>query len=155
MIKRQTKPKKNEHYVNNAEFAKAIVDFKQNEKSDAMIPDYIAKCFLKIAQGLASRPNFSGYSYKEDMVMDGVENCVKAIRNYSVDAKTRSGLPNAFGYFNQIIFFAFLRRIAKEKKQQDIKERLIENTDMSQFMVESDETDSQSMVERIRQRREG
>jgi hypothetical protein len=72
------------------------------------------------------------------MVMDAVENCLKAIENYDVDAATRSGLPNAFAYFTQISWYAFLRRIQKEKKQQDIKMKFISEADLSEFMHEND-----------------
>ena len=121
-----------EHYVNNKEFSQAVVDYVKsvNEdraagKEEAVITDYIGRCFLKISDGLSHKPNFIGYTYREEMVMDAVENCIKAIMNYNVEKATRTGLPNAFAYFTQISYYAFLRRIAKEKKQQDIKERYI------------------------------
>ena len=121
-----------EHYVNNKEFSQAVVDYVNsvNEsrsagKDEPVITDYIGRCFLKISDGLSHKPNFIGYTYREEMVMDAVENCIKAIMNYNVEKATRTGLPNAFAYFTQISYYAFLRRIAKEKKQQDIKERYI------------------------------
>ena len=121
-----------EHYVNNKEFSQAVVDYVNsvNEsrtagKDEPVITDYIGRCFLKRSDGLSHKPNFIGYTYREEMVMDAVENCIKAIMNYNVEKATRTGLPNAFAYFTQISYYAFLRRIAKEKKQQDIKERYI------------------------------
>ena len=121
-----------EHYVNNKEFSQAVVDYVNNVnesrsagKEEPVITDYIGRCFLKISDGLSHKPNFIGYTYREEMVMDAVENCIKAIMNYNVEKATRTGLPNAFAYFTQISYYAFLRRIAKEKKQQDIKERYI------------------------------
>ena len=121
-----------EHYVNNKEFSQAVVDYVNsvNEsrtagKEEPVITDYIGRCFLKISDGLSHKPNFIGYTYREEMVMDAVENCIKAIMNYNVEKATRTGLPNAFAYFTQISYYAFLRRTAKEKKQQDIKERYI------------------------------
>lgn len=120
--------KKTEHYVNNAEFSQAVVDYVErlNQAKAAgtplpIVPDYIASCFFKISEGLSHRPNFIRYTYREEMVMDAVENCLRAIENYNIDAATRSGKPNAFAYFTQISWYAFLRRIEKEKKQQDIK----------------------------------
>jgi len=89
------------------------------------------------------------------MVMDGVENCVKAVGNYNPKAKTRGGAPNAFGYFTQIIYFAFLRRIAKEKRQQEIKERVISNSGIDQFMQnDSYNNEANGIVERMRTRHE-
>ena len=81
-----------------------------------MVPDYIAKCFLKICEGLSHKSNFVRYTYREEMVMDAVENCLNAVGNYNIEAATRKGKPNAFGYFTQISWFAFIRRIKKEKK---------------------------------------
>jgi len=120
--------KEKPHYVNNANFSSAVVDYVKslNEAKDKKqtlpkVPNYIAECFMKIAEGLSHKSNFIRYTYREEMVMDAVENCLKAIENYNIEAATRTGKPNAFAYFTQITWYAFLRRIAKEKKQQDIK----------------------------------
>ena len=99
-----------------------------------MVPDYIARCFLKIAEGLSHKANFVRYTYREEMVMDAVENCLKAIENYNLEAATRTGRPNAFAYFTQISWYAFLRRIAKEKKQQDIKMKYINQSGIENFL---------------------
>lgn len=148
--------RKKEHYVNNKEFSQAVVDYvntvteaRDNNQDDPMIPNYIGECFLKIAEGLSHKPNFIGYSYREEMVMDGVENCIKAIMNYDVDKATRTGLPNAFAYFTQIIYYAFLRRIQKEKKQQDIKTLYMEFAGVEQF-ADFGEYEGSSIVEKIR-----
>ena len=106
-----------------------------------IVPDYIATCFLKIAQGLSHKANFIRYTYREEMVMDAVENCLKAITNYNIEAATRTGNPNAFAYFTQICYYAFLRRLAKEKKQQDIKFKYIEKAGIEDFIMGAD-TDS-------------
>ena len=120
--------KKSIHYVNNADFSNAVVEYvervekaKQNKTTIPKVPDYVAQCFLRIAEGLSHKGNFIRYTYREEMVMDAVENCLKAISNYNLEAATRTGKPNAFAYFTQITWYAFLRRITKEKKQQDIK----------------------------------
>ena len=86
-----------------------------------MLPITLHDVFLKIAEGLSHKANFVRYTYREEMVMDAVENCLKAIENYNLETATRTGKPNAFAYFTQISWYAFLRRIQKEKKQQDIK----------------------------------
>ena len=139
--KRQT-----EHYVNNRDFSTAVVEYvkgvkkaKREKVEIDRIPEYIGRCFLRIAEGLSHKPNFIRYTYREEMVMDAVENCVKAIMNYNVDAATRSGLPNAFAYFTQICYFAFIRRITKEKKQQDIKFRWIEFAGIEDFMTPAED----------------
>ena len=129
------------HYVNNADFSTAVVEYvtlvqeaKKNKEQLPIVPDYIAQCFLKIAEGLSHKSNFIRYTYREEMVMDAVENCLKAIENYNLEAATRTGKPNAFAYFTQISWYAFLRRIAKEKKQQDIKFKYLTNSGVEAFM---------------------
>jgi len=129
------------HYVNNAEFSQAVVDYvtevrtaKKNKDTLPIVPDYIASCFLRIAEGLSHKSNFIRYTYREEMVMDAVENCLKAIENYNLEAATRTGKPNAFAYFTQITWYAFLRRIAKEKKQQDIKFKYLTRSGIENFI---------------------
>ena len=130
------------HYVNNAEFSQAVVDYvtivqeakKNEQKNLPIVPDYIASCFLRIAEGLSHKSNFIRYTYREEMVMDAVENCLKAIENYNLEAATRTGKPNAFAYFTQITWYAFLRRIAKEKKQQDIKLKYLTKSGIENFV---------------------
>jgi hypothetical protein len=131
------------HYVNNKDFSQAVVDYckevqaaKQNGNNPPIIPDYIAQCFLRIAEGLSHKANFVRYTYREEMVMDAVENCLKAIDNFNVETKTRTGLPNAFSYFTQISWYAFLRRIQKEKKQQDIKMKYMTESTIGDFIQE-------------------
>ena len=138
--------KKSIHYVNNAEFSQAVVDYVgkleecRKEKSILpKVPDYIAQCFLRIAEGLSHKANFIRYTYREEMVMDAVENCLKAISNYNLEAATRTGKPNAFAYFTQITWFAFLRRITKEKKQQDIKLKYLTKSGIESFIDIGDE----------------
>ena len=141
------KPKDRPHYVNNAQFSTAVVDYvtqvreaKSKEDTLPVVPDYIAQCFLKIAEGLSHKSNFIRYTYREEMVMDAVENCLKAIENYNLEAATRSGKPNAFAYFTQISWYAFLRRIAKEKKQQDIKFKFMSQSGVEAFLLDESET---------------
>jgi len=138
----KVKPKDKPHYVNNAQFSQAVVDYvtlldkerKSGNKNLPKVPDYIAECFLKICEGLSHKSNFVRYTYREEMVMDAVENCLKAIENYNLEAATRTGKPNAFAYFTQISWFAFLRRIEKEKKQQDIKMKYINQSGIEMFL---------------------
>lgn len=138
--------KESEHYVNNREFSQAVVDYvksvKSAEKEGNEVPritEYIGRCFLRIAEGLSHKPNFIRYTYREEMVMDAVENCIKAIMNYNVEVATRTGSPNAFAYFTQICYYAFIRRIMKEKKQQDIKFRYIEHAGIEDFLSNPDD----------------
>lgn len=135
------KAKDRPHYVNNAKFSQAVVDYvkvlnEKREKDERLpqVPDYVAMCFMKIAEGLSHKSNFIRYTYREEMVMDAVENCLKAVENYDIDAATRTGKPNAFAYFTQICWYAFLRRIQKEKKQQDIKIKYMLNSPIDDFI---------------------
>jgi len=139
--------KKSIHYVNNAEFStevvayvKKVIEAKETETIIPKVPDYIAQCFLRIAQGLGHKGNFIRYTYREEMVMDAVENCLKAVLNYNLEAATRTGKPNAFAYFTQITWYAFLRRIAKEKKQQEIKMKYLTQSGIENFIDVGDES---------------
>ena len=128
------KRKRSEHYVNNKEFLAALIKLREdreiaeirgNEKP--RIPRYIGECFLKIATHLSFKPNFVNYKFKEDMISDGIENCVQYIHNFNPEKS-----QNHFAYFNQIIHYAFLRRIQKEKKQLEIKNKILEKTGYEQ-----------------------
>ena len=142
------KPKDKPHYVNNREFSLSVVEYVKTanaasaaETEIPKVTNYIATCCLKISEGLSHKSNFIRYTYREEMVMDAVENCLKAIGNYNIEAATRSGNPNAFAYFTQICWYAFLRRIAREKKQQDIKMKFISQSPFEDFaVVNSDES---------------
>lgn len=158
------KPKDKPHYVNNAEFSAAVTEYvtrandakKQNDPVP-VVPDYVARCFLKISEGLSHKANFVRYTYREEMVMDAVENCLKAIENYNLETATRTGKPNAFAYFTQIAWYAFLRRIQKEKKQQDIKLKFLAENGMDDFFTEEfmnneGAVQTQAYVEELRRR---
>ena len=161
----KVKPQDKPHYVNNKEFSLAVVDYcnrlqkaqKQKSKKIPVIDDYIAECFLKIAEGLSHKSNFIRYTYREEMVMDAVENCLKAIKNYDIETATRTGTPNAFAYFTQIAWYAFLRRIDKEKKQQDIKLKYMANIDYEDLVDNENSTEQsdeagQFLVDTLRQK---
>ena len=163
---RKTRKKTDADYVDNAEFSTAVSDYILLAKEDiaaerevTMVPNYIAECFIKICNGLSRAPSFTSYTYREDMVMDGVENCLKAILNYDENKPTRTGKPNPFSYFTQITFFAFLRRIEKEKKQVTIKQLLADHGGIDTFADFDEHSDNtnligESMIERVRQRQE-
>jgi hypothetical protein len=132
--------KKSEHYVNNKEFLEAITIYrdkvafaKENDLPKPRIPDYIGGCFLKIATHLSYKPNFVNYMFREDMISDGIENCVQYIHNFNPEKS-----QNPFAYFTQIIHYAFLRRIQKEKKQLEIKTKIIERTGFDEVMMIDD-----------------
>jgi hypothetical protein len=119
--------KKSEHYVNNKDFYQALVEYniKVNKAKEQGLPkpritNYLGDCFLRIANHLAYKPNFVNYMFKDDMICDGIENCVQYIHNFDIER------TNPFAYFTQIVYYAFLRRIAKEKKQLEIKSKIIE-----------------------------
>lgn len=143
------KPKEKPHYVNNKQFSQAVVEYcktveeaRSAKASLPIVPNYIAECFLKIAEGLSHKSNFVRYTYREEMVMDAVENCLRAIENYNVETATRTGNPNAFAYFTQISWYAFLRRIQREKKQQDIKLKYISEAGVEHFLDIPEEADA-------------
>jgi hypothetical protein len=130
------------HYVNNQDFLQALVEHRAkvaqaelDGNPKPILSNYIGECILKIATHLSYKPNFINYSYREDMILDGIENCIQYIDNFD-PAKS----SNPFSYFTQIIYYAFLRRIAKEKKQTYIKGMLIQNMPFEMFeLQEQDE----------------
>jgi len=150
------KAKEKPHYVSNKQFSQAVVEYctdvraaKAKEQPVPVVPDYIASCFLKIAEGLSHKANFVRYTYREEMVMDAVENMLKAIENYNIEAATRSGNPNAFAYFTQISWFAFLRRIEKEKKQQNIKLKWMSEVNIEELLGHVEAGDAEDMSSRF------
>jgi hypothetical protein len=124
------KRKRSIHYVNNKEFLLALIEYRRQlnlaqERGDPkpQITNYLGECFLKIATHLSFKPNFVNYIFKDDMISDGIENCVMYIHNFDPEKS-----QNPFAYFTQIIHYAFLRRIQKEKKQLEIKNKILERT---------------------------
>ena len=122
--------RKSEHYVNNKEFLEAIVIYRNKcfaaeeaGEDRPRITNYLGECFLKIATHLSYKPNFVNYMFREDMICDGIENCVQYIKNFNPEKSS-----NPFAYFTQIIHYAFLRRIQKEKRQMDIRSKIIERS---------------------------
>ena len=120
--------KKKEHYVDNKKFLAELIIYREQitEAEEAGDPkprvsNYIGECFLKIATHLSYRPNFINYMYREDMIGDGIENCIQDIHNFAPEKS-----KNPFAYFTQIVYYAYLRRIAKEKRQQSIREKILE-----------------------------
>ena len=132
--------KRSEHYVNNKEFLAAIVAYKQSiaqaeQAGDPKprITNYLGECFLKIATHLSYKPNFVNYMFKDDMICDGIENCVRYIHNFNPEKS-----KNPFAYFTQIIYYAFLRRISQEKKQLEIKNKILEKSNFDEVFDSND-----------------
>lgn len=117
-------------YVDNAKFVAELESYKQllATNPDARVPDYVGSCILEICKRFSTRANFIGYSYRDEMVSDAVENCLLYVTNFDSAKST-----NAFSYFTQIAFFAFLRRIAREKKQSYIKHKLVQNIPLEAY----------------------
>jgi hypothetical protein len=131
MAKRKKDPV---HYVDNKKFFAALVERKeQTAEAEAIgdkapqITNYLGECILKIANHLSYRPNFINYTYREEMISDGIENCLQYMDRFDPEKSS-----NPFAYFTQIIYYAFVRRITKEKKQQAIKEKLLKESDIEQ-----------------------
>ena len=139
------KKKATQHYVDNKKFLEAMVVYKEkvnkakeNNRKKPDVTNYIGECFLKIANHLSYRPNFINYTYRDDMISDGIENCLQYMDNFNPEKST-----NPFAYFTQIIYYAFIRRIQKEKKQQQVKQKMIANAAVENIMDQLDGDDSQ------------
>ena len=137
------KRKRSEHYVNNKEFLAALIKYREDieiaqvkGKPKPRITNYLGECFLKIATHLSFKPNFVNYMFKEDMISDGIENCVQYIHNFNPQKS-----QNPFAYFTQIIHYAFLRRIQREKRQLEIKNKILERTGFDQVFDDNNTVD--------------
>ena len=132
---------KKAHYVDNkqlyavmVEYKKAVDEAEQTGDIKPQVPNYVGRCLLQIANRLATKPNFANYTFKDDMISDGIENCVSYIHNFDPEKS-----KNPFAYFTQIIYYAFLRRIQKEKKQLYIKHKSLEQSVLFNSLVEGDD----------------
>ena len=144
------KAKQKPHYVDNKKFLEAMIEHrercekaaKRNRKKPE-VTNYIGECFLKIANHLSFRPNFINYTFRDDMISDGIENCLQYMDNFNPDKS-----KNPFAYFTQIIYYAFIRRIQKEKKQIQIKSKLIANAGVENMMdqLKGDDQQYQSQL---------
>ena len=149
IIRPMAKRKRSEHYVNNKEFLAALIRYQEDieiarlqDKIKPVIPRYIGECFLKIANHLSFKPNFVNYMFKEDMISDGIENCVQYIHNFNPE-KSR----NPFAYFTQIIHYAFLRRIQREKRQLEIKNKIIEKSGYTEVFNDDNKIDGSNFAD--------
>ena len=129
--------KAKQEYVNNKDFLAAMIEYKasvqqaqEKENDRPIVPTYVGECIMKIATHLARKPNFVNYTFKEEMISDGIENCLQYIDNFNPEKSS-----NPFAYFTQIIYYAFIRRIQKEKKQSNIKYKMIEQANIDEFAV--------------------
>ena len=134
---------KKPHYVDNKKFLQAMIDWKEtcveaenSGKERPPITSYIGESFLKIATHLSYRPNFINYTYRDEMISDGIENCLQYVKNFNPEKS-----KNPFAYFTQIIYYAFLRRIQKEKKQTHVRNKIIEKSSYDAWTtMEGDDT---------------
>jgi len=131
--------KQNEHYVNNKEFTAAVAEYankvrlaEEKGKTPPRMSEYIGECIYKIATRLSTRPNFINYTYRDEMICDAIENCIQYIGNFNSEKSN-----NAFAYITQICYYAFLRRIQKEKKQVFIKQKSIEEAGILTEVLET------------------
>ncbi len=139
------KAKKSEHYVNNKEFTAAVAEHnaavvfaKEEGRTPPQMSNDIGECIYKISTRLSTRPNFINYTYRDEMICDAIENCIQYIKNFNIEKSS-----NAFAYITQICYYAFLRRIQKEKKQVFIKQQII--SDITQDTFETIDGDTTGM----------
>lgn len=123
------------HYVDNKEFLAAMTEHRNNVISalaageeKPRVPEYIGECFVKIANHLSFKSNFVNYSFKDEMILDGIECCLTYMDNFD-PAKSK----NPFAYFTQLTYYAFVRRIQKEKKYMKTKNKFLQTMDLDAF----------------------
>lgn len=139
------------NYVNNAAFYEAMVAYRkevdkarEQEAELPPIPPYVGECIYQIANRLSHKSNFISYTYREDMVGDGLENAIKCAANFDPEKS-----QNPFAYFTQVIYFAFLRRIEKEKKQLYVKHKVIENSVLTDTIVSRENGDTSGSADYV------
>lgn len=125
---RKEEEAKKPHYVDNAAFLQHMKDYvasvkkaKRAKKPMPKVSNEIGECIVAIANKLANKPNFMNYPFREEMISDGIENCLQYINNFNPERSS-----NPFAYFTQIIYYAFVRRIQKEKRHLYTKFRIVE-----------------------------
>lgn len=140
------------HYVDNKKFLQALIDYREevkkaekDKKEIPQVPNYIGECFIKIATHLSYKSNFINYTFRDDMISDGIENCLTAAAKFDPEKSS-----NPFAYYTQIIYFAFIRRIQKEKKQQATKYKIIENLDLDTLVAGDDSEVGQQLVDYLK-----
>ena len=143
--------KKSQHYVDNKQFLAAMVEWREKWLENAAVDEenppltnYIGECFLKIATHLSYRPNFINYSYRDEMISDGIQNCLQYAYNFNPEKS-----KNPFAYFTQIIYYAFLRRIMAEKKQVHIKNQSIQKQHYEAYTTMPGDTTVYNMDETL------
>lgn len=126
------------HYVDNKrlytemiKYINAYNEAKEQGKEPPQASNYIGQCIWLIANRLSTNRNFIGYTYRDEMIGDAIENCLRYLHNFNPDKSN-----NPFAYFTQIMYYAFLRRIEKEKKQSYIKYKSMENSIAMNSLVE-------------------
>ena len=141
--------KKNAHYVDNKKLLAAMIEYrdsviaaKEYDKPRPRIPDYIGECIMKISEHLSYRPNFINYTYKDEMISDGIDNCLLYIDNFNPEKS-----KNPFAYFTQIIYYAFIRRMQKEKKQTYVKYKSLERHVLEDDILEAGGVTKKSYLE--------
>lgn len=132
MTETRSEKRKKPYYVNNKKFLEAMIEFRESvQKAERegtprpIVPMYVAECIMKIATHLSYKPNFMNYSFREEMISDGIENSLQYIDNFNPEKSS-----NPFAYFTQIIYYAFLRRIQKEKKYLYTKYKATEDANI-------------------------
>ena len=141
------------HYVDNKKFLAEMIKFKEviaeakskGDESRQRVPNYIGECFVKIAEHLSYKPNFINYTFRDEMIADGVENCLQYVNNFDPEKS-----HNPFAYFTQIIYYAFLRRIQKEKKQLYIRYKSIERAGIENELATTQDIDLDSTLHEVK-----
>ena len=134
------------HYIDNKEFLAKITDYR-NSRIEAeecgdpkpQVTNYLGECFVKIANHLAYKSNFVNYTFRDEMILDGIENCLTYIDNFNPEKSN-----NPFAYFTQITYYAFIRRIQKEKRQQETKMKYIKSLDLEEMLTQGADGDTHS-----------
>lgn len=128
---------KKKFHVEMTAYRIAAMEAESNGKPKPKINNYIGECFVLLCENLSRRPNFVNYSYREEMVGDGIENCLAAVDNFNPNEQKQ----NPFGYFSLIAWRAFVRRIQKENKANYVKHKMIHTSGLYDAMYDNQNWD--------------
>lgn len=137
----ETTPK--HQYVNGKEFFVMLKAYHEsyllsveNQTDKPLVSNEIAGAIVQICNRLSNSFNFIGYSYKDEMIADGIFKCLDKVHRFDPAIS-----QNPFGFFSQLAYNAFINRIKIEQKQASIRARLINEKVTSDFVEQSLEND--------------
>ncbi|MGH7743869.1 MAG: hypothetical protein ACREQ5_03500, partial [Candidatus Dormibacteria bacterium] len=133
------------YYIDKPTFLAKIVEYKKvcreakkAKKPKPPITTYLATCIMHIAENLSHSPKYVGWTFRDLMVADAVENCIRYFDNFDPNHVKK----NPFGYFTQCCVYAFWRRCFIERREQYTKYKIAQQSGTLDDMVSQENDDN-------------